>query len=263
MDSWKEFEISCYDYLVKKYGRICDFEPLGASDSTHPDIRVRTRTGDLFYVETKEPLAQCGQFVLFPDESRGVFEYSSGNKSPLNSYSQEIMNYMNRRFDDFANAGTRGQDINLPDSVFYGWIKKYYSDKDVRFFITKGSNYVILPIDRFEEYFSVSATYRIKKSGSADPSRTNVPEIKSILGARGCRYELLMDGKKMFVRTTDNLSGLKLRGVKYTYLFNQTERGVYNIRKLSNTQNANVIFSISLKRAQDIKDLQEFEKSIR
>lgn len=263
MESWKEFEKSCYNYLVRTYGGICKFEPLGESDSTYPDVRVRPNNGKPFYIETKESLAQCGQFVLFPDETRGVFEYSSGNKSPLNSYSQEIMNHMNRRFDDFANAGTRGQDINLPDSVFYGWIKKYYSDKGVRFFITKGSNYVILPIDRFEEYFSVSATYRIKKSGSADPSRTNVPEIISILNARGCRYELLMDGKKMFVKATDNLSGLKLRGVKYTYLFNQTERGVYNIRKLSNTQNANVIFSISLKRGQDIRDLQEFEKSIR
>lgn len=263
MESWKEFEKSCYNYLVRTYGSICTFEPLGESDSTYPDVRVRPQHGRPFYIETKESLAQCGQFVLFPDEECESFEYSAGNKSPLNSFSQEIINYMNRNFYDFVEAGTRGQEIDLPDRVFYGWIKKYYSDKGVKFFITKGSSYVIFPIEKFEEYFSVSATYRIKKSGSADPSRTNIPEIRNILNARGCRFDLLADGKKLFVKTTDNLAGLKLRGAKYTYLFNQTERGVYNIRKLSNTQNANVIFSIGLKRGQDRRDLQEFEQSIR
>ena len=262
MEAWKAFEKSCYNYLVKQYGSRCAFEALGESDSTYPDVRVTPSSGSPFYVETKEAIAQCGQFVLFPDEEQRAFVYSEGNKSALNESSQAIISHMNERFDAFVNAGTKGTKIDLPDGVLYGWIKRYYEDKGVRFFITKGRDHVILPLARFEAYFSVSATYRIKKSGSSDPSKANIPEIKQILDARACSYELMNDGKKWSVKTGDDLAGLKLRGAKYTYLFKQASSQVYQIRKLSNTQNANVIFSIALKKEQDPEDLQAFEASI-
>ena len=263
MESWKEFEKSCYIYLVRKYGEYCSFEPLGESDSTNSDIRVSTRRNGKFFIETKEDSAQCGQFVLYPDEENGEFIYSPKNKSRLNQYSQEIMDYMNENFEDFVEAGTKGANINLPDDVFYGWIKNYYASKNVRFFITKSINYIVFPIEEFDKYFSVSAKYRIKKSGSSDPARSNLPEIKNILTSLGCNYDLLSENDKLYVRTSKNLGGLKLKGLKYTYLFNETRPNLYNFRKLSNTQNANVIFSISLKCEQDIKDLQEFENTIK
>ena len=174
MESWKEFEKSCYSYLVRAYGNVCSFEPHGESDSTNSDIEVSTKRNGTFFIEAKEDVAQCGQFVLFPDEENGEFIYSPRNKSRLNTYSQNIIDYMNDNFDDFVAAGTRGQDIDVPESIFCGWIKNYYATKNVRFFITKDRDYIIFPIERFDEYFSVSATYRIKKSGSSDPSKANV-----------------------------------------------------------------------------------------
>ncbi len=263
MESWKEFEKSCYLYLVREYGNICSFEPHGESDSTNSDIEVSTKRNGTFFIEAKEDVAQCGQFVLYPDEENGEFIYSPRNKSRLNIYSQNIIDYMNDNFEGFVTAGTRGKNINVPESVFCGWIKNYYATKNVRFFITKDSDYIIFPIERFDEYFSVSATYRIKKSGSSSPSKSNVPEIRSILAKRCCNFELLTSGSKLYVKADENLGGLKLKGNKYTYLFNKTERNIYNIRKLSNTQNANVIFTISLKKRQDMRDLQEFKNSIR
>ena len=262
MQLWKEFEKECFNYLIENYGSICSFESFGESDSTYSDVKVIPFCGEPFYIEIKESLAQCGQFVLFPNEEERIFQYSRGNKSSLNEYSQQIINYMNCHFDTFINAGTRGQGIVLPENIFYGWIKRYYSAKGVKFFITKGTEYVIFPIEKFEKYFSVSATYRVKKSGSSDPSKVNISEIKNILDSRKYSYELVVDGKKIFVETAKEMDGLKLRGMKYTYLFNQITEGNYNIRKLSNTQNANVIFSIQLKKEQDKRDLQAFEQNI-
>ena len=262
METWKEFEKSCYIYLVREYGKFCSFEPLGESDSTSSDIRVITKNNGKFFVETKEAVAQCGQFVLYPDEENGKFVYYPRNKSPLNKYSQDIIDYMSDNFRAFAEAGTRGCNINVPDKVFYGWIKNYYASKNVRFFITKASNYIIFPIEQFEKYFAVSATYRVKRSGSSDPAKSNVPEIRCTLSTLNCNYELLTANGKMYVKTNRDIDGLKLKGLKYTYLFNQTEHNIFNIRKLSNTENANVIFSISLKKEQDIIDLREFENCI-
>ena len=49
---------------------------------------------------------------------------------------------------------------------------------------------------------------------------------------------------------------------KYDYMVSSIdEHGCY-LRRLSNTNNANVIFSISLKREQDLRDLKAFEETL-
>lgn len=262
MKNWKAFEKDCFQYLVRTYGHICSFEQLGESVSTNSDIKVSPAKKPPFFMETKERLAQCGQFVLFADEEHKSFTYSSGNKSPLNQYSQTIIDHMNCHFVSFAEAGTRGQEIQLPDSVFYGWIKDYYVSQNVRFFITKAAEHIVFPIEKLEEYFNVTAKYRVKKSGSSDPSRRNIAEINGILKKEGYHFQLITDGKKLYVRTDKDISGKKLPGEKFTYLFNPAEHGFYHIRRLSNTQNANVIFSITLKQEQQATDLLAFESSI-
>ena len=262
MASWKTFEKDCFHYLVNTYGSVCSFEPLGQSDSTHPDVKAMPFRRDPFYIETKEALAQCGQFVLIPKKSQEVFEYSPRNKTPLNSYSRKILDYMNGNFHLYADPGTKGVAIPLSETIFYGWIKQYYAGKGVRFFITKGRDHVIVPIEKFQEYFSVSADYRTKNSGSTDPTAKNMPELRGILSIQGFPYELFAQGGKTYVKTTHSLGGMKLPGEKYTYLFNLTGAGIYNIRRLSNTKNANVIFSIALKKEQDHEDLQVFQQSL-
>ena len=53
-----------------------------------------------------------------------------------------------------------------------------------------------------------------------------------------------------------------LQGAEYRYQFKKTAGNTFNVRKLSNTRNANVIFSISLKREQDADDLSAFVSSL-
>lgn len=53
-----------------------------------------------------------------------------------------------------------------------------------------------------------------------------------------------MDGDKLFVESSHNLHNKRFVFQQYEYMFSQ--RGnEYEIRKLSNTYNANVIFSIT------------------
>lgn len=63
----ENFEIECKNYLNKRFGAYARFIHQGGSDSTIPDILVKTNSGKEFYIDAKHCLAQCGQFVLLPD----------------------------------------------------------------------------------------------------------------------------------------------------------------------------------------------------
>ena len=92
--NWKEFEVFCVTYLNKTYGN--KFVKKGESDSTASDILF---TGNNpFYIEAKMPHSQCGQFVLIPNKSEYKFDYSPKNKSEINPYTQEIMQFMSENF---------------------------------------------------------------------------------------------------------------------------------------------------------------------
>lgn len=63
------------------------------------------------------------------------------------------------------------------------------------------------------------------------------------------------------------ISNEKLDKLKFTlkdseYMFSYFNNNIYRIRKLSNTKNANVIFSIKLIKEQDIIDLEYFVKTL-
>ena len=51
----------------------------------------------------------------------------------------------------------------------------------------------------------------------------------------------------------------KIQAIHYDYQFNPIKDNLFEIRRLSNTKNANVIFSISLMKEQAENDLIEFE----
>ena len=76
MNTWKQFEIDCTNFLTKHFGEYASFTLEGGSDSTVPDIQVKTKKNKQFYIEAKHSPAQCGQFVLFPNLKINKFEYS-------------------------------------------------------------------------------------------------------------------------------------------------------------------------------------------
>jgi hypothetical protein len=247
MDKWKTFEIKCTDYLNTKFGAYAHFTHQGGTDSTVPDISVNTNTGNSFYIEVKYSPAQCGQFVLLSDNETGTFRYSPKNINRLNRYAQMIMKYMNENFDEFNNAGTTGKNIDMPNGsdIFADWIIQIYRAKGVEFFIT--NNYTILPIDRFHDYFDVTAKYRVKRSGSGHVGKSRLKSVMDYIESHDYIIsDFRIDGNKLFVISPKQLHDQRffLRGIEYMFSLNGNE---YELRKLSNTYNSNVIFSIRYK----------------
>lgn len=247
MAVWEDFEYKCTDYLNEKFGVYANFIHQGGSDSTVPDILVKTKSGDLFYIDAKHSPAQCGQFVLLPNLETGTFEYSRLNVNRINRYAEMIMDYMNNDFDAFREAGTAGKDIDMPNGsdIFANWIIQAYKDKGAEFFIT--NNYTILPIERFRDYFDVSAKYRIKRSGSGNVGKGRLNSVMDYIESHNYIItDTRIVGDKLFVVSPQQLHNHRfiLRGIEYMFSIRGEE---YEIRKLSNTYNANVIFSIKQK----------------
>ena len=249
MTTWQDFEQNCCDYLTRKYGSYASFDCEGGADSTRPDIYVRTKSGKSFYIEAKHCPAQCGQFVLIPDISTERFVYSPLNDTPINSFARVVMQHMDADFEGFKEAGTSGKDIVTKNGsqVFADWIIDHYKNKGTKFFIT--NNYLIFPIEDFAQYFNVTAKYRIKRSGSSSVGKWSIPSVKRVIASLNLPItNYRVDGSKLFVSCSKYIHNIRFRYNGYEYMFSQ--RGSeYEIRKLSNTFNANVIFSIDLKSA--------------
>lgn len=247
MAVWEDFEIDCTEYLNKSFGKYASFIRQGGTNSTVPDILVKTNKGRAFYIDVKYCPAQCGQFVLFPDVRTKTFEYSKSNYTRVNMHAQKIMNHMNTYFEDFKEAGTRGKEIILDDGTdtLAKWIISTYKDNGVKYFIT--NDYVIVPIDDFQRHFNVSAKYRIKRSGSSDIGKSCINEIINNIGCCGYAIsETRTVGAKLFVKSQESLHNKRFIYQNNEYMFS-LRNNEYEIRKLSNTFNANVIFSINKK----------------
>lgn len=264
MEQWERFENDCYEYLQKKYAAVSNitFQHDGGSDSTVPDIAVIKNGQNQYYIEAKMSNAQSGQFVLLPDEGKRIFTFSPKNKSQPNFLTDIIIDHMNNNFDKFNNAGTTGENIDIDNSIFSQWIVDYYTRKNVSYFMTKGRNYIIFPIQEFKKYFDVTAKYRIKKSGSSEPAKKDVARILSVLKDNYGIKQSSVEGKKLFVYGDGNISKVRFVEGKYTYYLAPKSENRFEVRRLSNTYNMNVIFSISLKKEQDENDLKIFENDL-
>ena len=246
MSTWEQFEIDCTRFLMEQFGEYATFIHQGRSDSTVPDIKVTTKKNKQFYIEAKHSPAQCGQFVLLPNVETRKFEYSRLNLTEINEFSQVIINHMNNNFEEFKEAGTAGKNIEFDNcqNVFNNWIIKTYKDKGVKFFIT--NNNVILPIEDFAEYFNVTAKYRIKRSGSSSVGSGNIDKVTEYLKSTFSNIELKTTCDKIFIYTNDNLHNQRFIIGRNEFMISKRENN-FEVRKLSNTFNANVIFSIELK----------------
>ena len=259
----EQFELRCYNYLKKFYKtKETDFYHVGGMDSTRSDIAVVKNGRIAFFIEVKDALAQSGQFVLLPDEDSEVFVFSPHNHSDPNEMTDIIISYMNRNFHRFNNAGTAGQALEIDTSVFADWIIQHYKNKNVRYVISCGRDFVIFPIRQFGKYFSILANYRIKKSGSGEPAKKDIPAVKQMLKYHYTSAKFTQEGKKLFVDISERVHKDRFVLGNYTYYLSEQGFGRCEVRRLSNTYNMNVIFSIELIKPQDENDLYEFEAAL-
>lgn len=275
--AWEELENRCYEYLTRMYGSKNEIEPFGKSDSTKPDIKISTAKTTEFFIEVKSGDSQCCQFVLFPNEETRQFDFSKKNKIPLSANCQRIIAYMNNLYKTYYRVGKKGIPVNVDTSILYSLVNDFYSSKNVRFFMTEGNSFIIFPMDKFHEYFEIECFYRRKNSGSSEPNeKNNHSEILQGLTDEGISgsVEYKTVGKKLrcFIHTNAKLHKNRLVCEAYTYQFKdnsyskkiaQKKENVFEIRRLSNTSNPNVICQLTLKKtSQDMEDLMSFENTI-
>lgn len=264
---WEKLEDDCFNRLKTKYGKNNTFEKCGQSDSTISDIKVKSKNSLPFFIEVKSPKSQAGQFVLQENKAEQSFEFSTKNATEKSPEAQKMIDDMNKGYDTFASPTTKGIPLNTEENVLYSHIKQYYLKKGARYFITKNDDYIIFPIESLENYFDVSAKFRIKKSGSAHLPKSDKDELKKCLENDNIYGDITYVGVKAYFEPTDNqtLDKIKFKNGEKEFLFKKEQNPPrYLIRKLSNTNNASVTLSLKLKKTakQDKQDLDKFEKEI-
>ena len=263
MSLWQDFERDCLKYLYENFNEYASFEAIGGSDSTVSDIKVNTFNNKEFFIEVKHSPAQCGQFVLIPDETNNKFIFSSKNVSKLTSTTQTIIDYMNDNFLKFKNAGTKGLMIAFPssDKIFSKWIIEYYKSKNTKYIIS--NNYTIFPIDQFNDFFDIKCTYRVKKSGSSSVGMSSKDSITEYINKLKLpNYKSSFNNGHLIIFTSKNIKNQRFVYNNRTYMFSD-KSGCFEIRRLSNTNNANVIFEINLKQNNKGLSIKDFIKILK
>lgn len=265
MSNWEVFEQNSCAYLNKYYANEnVIFKKVGGSDATLSDIEVIKDGKTLFFIEAKMSGAQCGQFVLLDNNEE--FVYSTGNKSLENEYSIIITKYINENYANFKSVSTSPIPIMIGQNILTNWVINHYLSKSVKFIITgyDRNNFIILPLDKLNNYFDITANFRVKRSGSRKLPLKYVNNAQAIINKEYKAGTIYYLDKKAFIKIYDKIPDkISLLGESYTYYLVHEEYDIYQIRILSNTANANVIFSCKLKQNQNREDLSKFENAIK
>lgn len=271
MKNWQICEKECLQYLKKNFAdNKYNFEAKGGSDPTKSDILLTKNGIAIFYIESKMNKAQCGQFVAFPNTDTNSFEYSKSNVYSMNIHSAIILDKMAENFNRYKTPGTEGIELSLDKSYFYSWICDFYKNKNVKYFIVEkdvglnnmsSDNFIIFPIEHFQNYFDVTAIYRRKKSGSTNPTENDYLEIKKAIKSEGFSInKIYKEGKYVFIKMSAVSATYKIIGENHTYQFKHIKDDIFKVTRLSNTSNPNIIFSISLIKKQQEIDLTKFKR---
>lgn len=264
----EQFELKSLEYLRKNYGKEgIVFVHHDTADSTGSDIEVIINGHSEFFIEAKDTAAQSGQFVLLPNDASRTFIFSPRNKSLPNEMTELMIAYMNEDYDRFNAAGTAGEMLDIDSDIFTQWIIGHYQEKRVKYVISKRNRMLICPIEKFGDYFEVSANFRIKKSGSTEPSGKYVDAVIAALKNQfniTDVYKQTVNGKKkLFANAPANLSKARFELGNYTYYLSpQADAGLFEVKQLSNTRNKNVIFTINVKQEQLASDLEQFKSEL-
>ncbi|ACL76880.1 hypothetical protein [Ruminiclostridium cellulolyticum] len=108
--------------------------------------------------------------------------------------------------------------------IFSNWIIETYGNKGTRYFIT--NDFTILPIERFSEYFNVSAKYRVKRSGSSNVGKSNISNVLSYIKSHDYVVQTTREnGGKLFVESYEPLHKRRflLHGHEYMFSLRDSE----------------------------------------
>lgn len=266
MKNWEVFESDCCNYLNNQFGsnsRV--FQHRGGSDSTESDILYIKGGINQFYIEVKMKASQCGQFVLLPDFEQRKLVFSNRNKVKETENCIQIINAMNKDFDYYSSSSLNIK--QMPDSpesakIYSGWIKDCFRAKNAKYIISRSNRgFIVFPVNQLEQYFRISPVFRVKKSGSTNlPHSMQSPLEKTLQEKFGNNINLDYSENHCFLYGASQPT-FQLKIGSNVFLFKK-EEGRHAVRKLSNTFNSNVIFTLNLFGEQQEKDIEQFKNEI-
>lgn len=258
MKNWKDFETLNVNYLKDNLINLnVDIEKMGDADSTRPDIQIVLKNNlKKFFIETKMPSSQTSQFVVEIENNR--FIYGKKNKFESNEFSEEIIDILNENFKYYENVGQSGLEVPVPILIAFGWIISNMKNKNVEFIMSvdNHNNNVIIPVEKFNEFFNVKTILRRKKSGSTPIPKIYYNDFKTNLEKNFIDYNpiIFIQGNRLYIKLNKELSKNEcyinsdlLENKKY-YLSN-TGDNIYEVKLTSATNNPNIIFELSAKSA--------------
>lgn len=253
MNKWEKVEIQITNFLnnyIKKIDANLFAIHKGGMNSINPDILIEFNKKPLYFVEVKMPLSQSGQIVI--EKVNEKYQLSNENYNPN---SQNIIDYINKQLYNYKNISKRGIPINCNEELLAKWIIFHYKNKNCKWIIVsdqdnnnlKPQDIVIYPIEDIQKYFKISAVLRLKKSGTSHLPKKYDEIIEKELS--GNIVSMIRNKEKMVVKLKETThlkkykSGFYL-GVNYYLTKTNLTENEYYIKKLSSTNNPQIIFSL-------------------
>ena len=247
--SWKDFEKNVYEYLVKniQYPKI-HIVHQGNSDSTVSDIHFYCGEKKIFTIECKENESQASQFVVKNNIKNKKFENSEKNKF-TDEFSDQIINHMNDHYDHYSKVNENGNISNellCSKKLMYSRVVSQIKSKALFIASSHNLNYfsenkplLLVPVEEIENYFDISGIYRTKISGTRELPQKNYTYFEE-------KYKIRIIKNKIYLDDSNNqIDANKEEGFFFS---KKNENGLREIRKKSTTSNANIIFSLSLRK---------------
>ena len=256
MEKWKKFECSATKFL-NDYFKEFSFRNLGSSDSTAPDITIQTKQGKfLSNIEAKYSPSQAGQIVVLIKDD--YFEFSEKSKNPKVTSTNKLIKYLNENYALYSDVTQSSIDIEIEESILFSFIIEQYQHKSNDWIIASSKsssldkdNLCFIPLEEISHYFKVSASLRRKKSGTSTLAKSMQERTKQVISEIFDDFDIKMKGKKTFFYGDIGTHPKELP--KNLYLSEKGEN-IYEIRKRSTTNNANIMFSLKLKEKYSFKD---------
>ncbi len=254
LQKWEIFQDEATDFLNNYFN--VNFTMEGGFDSTTSHITVRSENKVITTIEAKFGPTQAGQIILESDGSK--FSFCDKSKNYSNSYTQEIIKYLNSNYSSFAGVNTASIHVDISDSTLFNWVKTIYREKNVEWIISSKkfnkltlNDLLFIPINDIENYFDISIVFRRKKIGNTHIPGKDIIDFKTQLDLISKDYQIKKTDNKYLLTLKSRLSDFNI-GSKYLLSMTNVDCQYYIKKKDINT-NPNIMFQLNLKENVEFK----------
>jgi len=248
LQKWEIFQDEATDFLNNYFK--ANFSMEGGFDATTSHITVRKSNQVITTIEAKFGPTQAGQIVLSSDGNK--FSFCDKSKNYSNSYTQEIIKYLNLNYSSFAGVNTASIHVDINDITLFNWVKAVYREKNVEWIISSNNfnhltlnDLLFIPINDIYNYFDISLVFRRKKTGNTQIPGKDIVDFKTQLDLISQDYEIKKTNNKYLLTMKSRLSDFNI-GSKYLVSMTNVDCQYYIKKKDINT-NPNVMIQLNLK----------------